>query len=130
VPLKEDLVIREGEKERYENIVLLVDEATSSGPRHTSNGTREGRDEGHPRWPIYTAFGVGAVGLFVGLLAGGLALNTQATLNAECPTKNTCPQSEQSDIDALYCSGKRDGVRAGQAPSRIHWRRRSGRAIR
>jgi rhamnose utilization protein RhaD (predicted bifunctional aldolase and dehydrogenase) len=29
-----------------------------------------------------------------------------------------------------YCSGKRDGVRAGQAPSRIRWRLRSGRAIR
>ena len=33
-------------------------------------------------------------------------------------------------VGRSYCSGKRDGVSAGQAPSRIHWRLRSGRAIR
>jgi len=102
--LKEDLVIREGEKDRYEKIVLLVDDGTSSG-LHTSNRTGEGRDEGHTMWPIYGAFGIGVVGLVVGIVSGGFALNTQATLNAECPTKNTCPQSGQNDIDALSRNG-------------------------
>jgi hypothetical protein len=46
------------------------------------------------------AFAVGGVGVIVGSVFGILALDTKSTLDSHCSNK-VCPQSSQSDIDAL-----------------------------
>jgi hypothetical protein len=90
-PVAKDLVIREGEKDRHERI------AFEPGSAGRSAAAGDGA-AGPSRWPVYAAFGVGAVGLVVGAVSGVLALSAKSTLDSECPSKSGCPQN---DVSAL-----------------------------
>jgi hypothetical protein len=45
--------------------------------------------------PALAAFGVGAVGLVAGTVAGALALDKQSELEARCPTRHCFPEDEE-----------------------------------
>ncbi len=53
-------------------------------------------------WPVATwiGFGVGAAGLVVGGVAGGLSLSKASALAGACDAAKRCPPSAQSDLDA------------------------------
>ena len=50
----------------------------------------------------YGAFGVGAVGLAVGLATGIAATSKHSALERECPNASGCPDSAQNDIDSFH----------------------------
>jgi hypothetical protein len=53
-------------------------------------------------WPavMWAGFGVGAAGLAVGGIAGGLSLARVSTLDGACDAMKRCPPAAQPDIDA------------------------------
>jgi len=88
--LEEKLVIREGEKNRRERIVL--------GPTRAESP----RAETPSRVPAIVAFAVGGVGLVVGLVFMGVWLGDP------CATGNTCTMADRNDHE-----GKLKGFSAG-----------------
>jgi hypothetical protein len=52
----------------------------------------------------WVAFGVGAAGLILGGVTGGLAMGAHSTLAGECPG-GVCPQDKQGDVDSYHTLG-------------------------
>ena len=61
--------------------------------------TTEAADAG-PSTLAYVAWSVGAAGLILGGVTGGLALSGTADLEHDCPGQS-CPADRQSDIDSI-----------------------------
>jgi hypothetical protein len=79
----------------------------STGPTTASPATvAEGEQQHHgsPRYLPWVAFGVGAAGLILGGVTGGLAMGAHSTLAGECPG-GTCPTDKQSDLDSYHLLG-------------------------
>jgi hypothetical protein len=55
-------------------------------------------------WLPWAAFGVGGVGLGLGVVTGVLAMGKHSTLNGEC-SGGSCPPSAQSDLDGYHTMG-------------------------
>jgi hypothetical protein len=80
---------------------------TAAAPGSTSSpATAEGEHQHHgpPRYLPWVAFGVGAAGLILGGVTGGLAMGAHSTLANECPS-GTCPSDKQSDLDSYHLLG-------------------------
>jgi hypothetical protein len=99
-----DLVIRESEKERHEALVFGAAAAVSAGASNDSSGPPTDVEVGgSPKWPIYTAFGVGAVGLIVGTIGLVGMVNQNSTLSGECTLPNGgCDPKYQPQLDQLH----------------------------
>jgi len=108
------LVIREGEKERRENIVVAAVSpppavqpapaaATAPGPESTSS-----EDQGQSRRTIaYVVGGAGIVGLAVGTIFGVMASSSASSSKNECST-SSCTNYSKSLSD--YNSASTDGT--------------------
>lgn len=111
-PLEETLVIQEGEKARVVRVVLQTNDGRGDA---TAKG---GGAEGSPshastdRALSYVALGVGAAGIVVGGIFGGVALSDKNALAAHC-SGDACPASEQADIDQLHSNSLISSVALG-----------------
>jgi hypothetical protein len=83
-------------------------EATTATPDQIGSGDVErgsgSRSGGSPRVPplAFVAFGVGAAGLAVGIVAGLAGESKHAALEGECAANGDCPVSAQGDLDAFH----------------------------
>jgi hypothetical protein len=74
----------------------------------TTTTTTTGGDAGatpapRSKIPMFVAFGVGGVGLVVGVITGVIAMGNHSTLGNECTLPNgMCPASAQSDLDSYH----------------------------
>jgi hypothetical protein len=97
-----DLVIRESEKERHEALVFGA-ATVSAAASNDSSGPPTDVEGGSPKWPIYAAFGVGAVGLIVGTIGLVGMVNQNSTLSGECTLPNGgCDPKYQPQLDQLH----------------------------
>jgi hypothetical protein len=78
--------------------------AAAPGPASPAPTAEEPAHQGMPRYLPWVAFGVGAAGLVLGGVTGGLAMGAHSTLAGECPL-GTCPASKQSDLDNYHLLG-------------------------
>jgi hypothetical protein len=87
-----DLFISEG-------VAAPVDAAP---PAPTSSEVSPSSTEGTPTYKVlaYAAFGVGAVGLTVGIASGVAATSKHGALTSEC-TGDSCPQSAAGDLNGF-----------------------------
>ena len=65
----------------------------------------ESHSGGASHVPAFVAFGVGGVGLIVGVVEGLSALSKHSTLKTDCPTATTCPASDKSVVDGYHSAG-------------------------
>jgi hypothetical protein len=70
----------------------------------SSTAAEEPAHHGMPRSLPWIAFGVGAAGLILGGVTGGLAMGAHSTLADECKL-GTCPADKQSDLDNYHLLG-------------------------
>lgn len=84
--VKKTVAFREGERGRHEIVALAAAEAQ---PTEGSSSPTA----------AYVAFGIGAVGLVVGGVAGGLGFSNASAAKSHC-TGNVCTSDAQSGIDA------------------------------
>jgi len=117
-PLEKRLILREGEKDRREPIV--VGGAAAPGATQSSGGVSPagvaspGSSEGvatASRWSTQktlalVAGGVGVAGIAVGSVFGWMAHTSWQTAQSECPSAASCPQHAQalSDRDSATTS--------------------------
>jgi hypothetical protein len=107
-PIEEDVLVHAGEQNRRLSPVFQANKPSPSTPAPKGDGASPPApvDTASPpspsRWPVYTAFGLGAVGIGVGAVTGGMALGAKSSLDLECPTKGNCPAGAQPDIDRLH----------------------------
>jgi hypothetical protein len=69
---------------------------TTPGP---DNGSSSQTSSGS-RLPAYVAFGVGGLGLGVGIVAGAVVASRASSLSRDCDANKACPADQQSHIDA------------------------------
>ena len=89
-PVTQTLVLREGEKARVEHIVITLAPAPRTPlaalPVAAPPAQAQGGAASSPRRTIGIAgVAVGAAGLLVGAIAGGVAISKNSTLKRECP---------------------------------------------
>jgi hypothetical protein len=121
--LDEPLVIRDGEKDRHEHVVLRSNAAVAPVPPPPTvprpvvpapipppapTPAPSPAPVSPPRMPTtrilsFAALGVGVAGVAVGSIFGVTALGKKASLDDACSGK-ACPPSEQSDITGLHSS--------------------------
>lgn len=108
-----EIVVGEGETKKVEIVITTAPPpAPTSLPstpekppepekRPTPPKPAVAASSGGVGWLGWTGFGVGAVGLAVGAVAGGDALSTARTLDARCGSDRLCPAAESSRIEHL-----------------------------
>jgi hypothetical protein len=89
-----EIVLRVGERRRTVNVVF---KATAVDPPVV--------DAPGIGWaPAAVSWALGAAGLVVGAVAGGIALAKESDLADACPTPATCDPARRDDIDAMNTS--------------------------
>ena len=113
VTLRDETAIREGELRVIEVELVAVPVApvvvpvTPGGPvaitepPATVPVPHVGEDRSDPSFGplMWSGFGVGAGGLIVGAITGGLSLSATASVDEQCPTVTTCPATARDDYD-------------------------------
>ena len=87
---------------------LVVDEGGSKAltlelkpdPNYKPEAETAGRAEPSSKVPAIVAFGVGAVGLGVGIFAGAKVASTSSDLEDACGPSRTCPADRRGDVDS------------------------------
>jgi hypothetical protein len=122
-PFDEPLLIREGERERHERVMLRVDTAvtpaaappapaespaTAGSPPTAQPPTQASEappsEVSTTRVLSFVALGLGVAGVAVGSIFGVMAMGDKSSLNSHC-SGDGCPPSEQSDINGLHSNG-------------------------
>jgi len=110
-PVREPLLIREGDKARREAVVLRPAVAIPPPPPPAvvvpappATTPVPARPASTTRILSFTALGVGVAGVAVGSIFGAMALGDKSSLDKNC-SGNACPASEQSDIHGLHSNG-------------------------
>lgn len=101
------LVIVEGVKGRREVVRLggaaapepATSASASSPPKEKASPGQQG---GGPPMLSWVAFGIGGAGLILGISAGLVAGGVHSTLQTQCGSGSTCPQSESGDLDSFH----------------------------
>jgi hypothetical protein len=85
-------------------VMIEVPFDPEGGPGSTGSDTGGALAPAPSRAPLIAAFGVGAVGLIVGGITGGIFLSRASSLKARCPD-NQCDSSDQSDAQSIKTMG-------------------------
>jgi hypothetical protein len=107
-PLDRQLVLREGEKDRHETVVLGPAAPPASAPPPAPAPVASG-----PSWwttqrtLAVVGGGVGVIGLGVGAIFGGLALSDQSQEKSSC-SSGGCPNRPQAQAD--YTTGNQNAT--------------------
>jgi hypothetical protein len=102
-PVRLEVNAPEGRTEQVP-VALVVASGADGSPAPSASLTLDGATapaERPSRWPAYMAFGVGGVGLGVGLATALAAGSKDGTLASEC-RGNVCPPSARGDLDAFH----------------------------
>lgn len=112
-PVFKKLVVHETEKERRVALSFAAQEA----PPSPSEGPTSDQSTSSPTpWVAYTALGIGAVGLIVGVIFTVSALNQNSTLSGECTLPNGgCAPQYQNQVNNLNTDQIVAGVGYGVA---------------
>jgi hypothetical protein len=91
--VEQRIVLRAGERLRHVRLALAAPAPAPEPTPDESGGTLTALG--------WVSLSVGAAGLVVGAVAGGLALAKKSELDEACPTATTCPPDRAGDIDTL-----------------------------
>lgn len=88
------LVLSPGEKKE-----ITVEFAPVDATREPDPGSGARRAPPGPMWPIYTTVGVGAAGVIVGSVFGGLTYSKKDTIDTHCPQRR-CDAEGRKAVDS------------------------------
>ncbi|MDB4883504.1 MAG: hypothetical protein JWL95_2270 [Gemmatimonadetes bacterium] len=96
LPAKVDVVLAQGETKNVELTLVVDPDAPKEAPPPPVAGPSapvappEEPSTGGSRAPAFAAFGVGAVGVVIGAVAGGLALSNLSSAESDCGADHKC----------------------------------------